>query len=84
MRRLRLFALTAVILSALATVLAGSVAASPATSIVGTWSGHFGPAGSNAAHRTFTFTVKPGERAGTWQAGAHCGGTLRLKDISSG
>lgn len=42
------------------------------------------PSGSRAPRQSFTFTIKPGERAGTWRVSARCGGTLRLKDISYG
>ncbi len=64
---------------------AGRVNAPPATSIVGTWSGHLTlPPGTHASRQRFMIVIDPGERRGTWRTSSTCAGPLRLKDISSG
>jgi hypothetical protein len=85
MRRLRLWALTAVLTAGAALAVAGSIEAAAATSIVGTWSGSLttSPEG-HASRQRFTVVVNPGERGGAWRIGPQCSGTLRLKDISGG
>ena len=61
------------------------VNAPPATSIVGTWSGHLTPPpGTQASRQRFMVVIDPGERRGTWRTSSTCAGTLRLKDISYG
>lgn len=71
--------------SARAVAVAARVNAPPATSIVGTWSGHLRPPpGSHAARERFMVVIDAGERRGTWRTSSTCAGTLRLKDISFG
>jgi hypothetical protein len=55
------------------------------TSIAGTWSGKLALSnGSHAASQPFVAWVNRSETAGWWRTGPHCGGPLRLKDISYG
>ena len=71
--------------SARAVAVAARVNAPPATSIVGTWSGHLTPPpGTHASRQRFMIVIDPGERRGTWRTSSTCAGTLRLKDISYG
>ncbi len=64
---------------------AARVNAPPATSIVGTWSGHLTPPpGTHASRERFMVVIDTGERRGTWRTSSTCSGTLRLKDISYG
>ncbi len=64
---------------------AGPANAAPATSIVGTWSGHLTPPpGTHRSRQRFLVVIAPGERRGTWRTSSTCAGTLRLKDISYG
>ena len=68
-----------------AVVSAGRVNATPATSIVGTWSGHLTLSpGSHASRERFIIVIDPRERRGTWRTSSTCAGTLGLKDISYG
>lgn len=85
MRRICLALLATTVAVAGALVLAGTLDAAPAPSIVGTWSGQLvPPAGSHASRQRFTVVVDRGERAGTWRISSRCAGTLRLDDISNG
>jgi hypothetical protein len=85
-RRLRVWALGAVLAGTAALVIISSVDAAPsAKSLVGTWSGFLTQVGGgHPARQHFTMVVYRGERAGTWRLNAHCSGKLRLKDISNG
>jgi len=64
---------------------ASSSAATPSTSLTGTWRGVLsGSVNGVTKHEPIQFTINTAQNAGTWSASSSCHGKLILQSISNG
>jgi hypothetical protein len=85
MRRVLPWALAAAVVVAAGALAIHHYVKGPLAPIVGTWSGSLiATSGNHASPQHFVTFVDRSEKAGWWRTGPHCGGPLRLKDISYG